>query len=197
MKKSRVFDEIIVLTDSKKIQKLSINYGAKCPFLRPKKLNKENVGVLDICKYFLNLKIINNIDNLCCTFPVSPLTFAKDYKKAIKLLLKDENIDFVFSASKNSHPIEKTLIIKNKKLKMKFGKKYYPISSKFLEDTYHDNGQFYLAKVNTWKRKKIIYSDNSKFINIPHWRGQDVDVIDDWIKTKLIFNQIKMRYIKV
>ena len=35
--KSNVFDEIVVSTDSKKIQKIAKYYGAKSWFLRPKK----------------------------------------------------------------------------------------------------------------------------------------------------------------
>ena len=35
-KKSKIIDEIMVTTDSKKIQKKAINFGANAPFLRPR-----------------------------------------------------------------------------------------------------------------------------------------------------------------
>ena len=38
--KSKLFDKIIVSTDSSKIAKLSKKYGAEIPFLRPKKTLK-------------------------------------------------------------------------------------------------------------------------------------------------------------
>ena len=37
--KSKLFDKIIVSTDSKKISKISISYGATVPSLRPRKLS--------------------------------------------------------------------------------------------------------------------------------------------------------------
>ena len=46
-KKSKLFDEIFVSTDSKKIKKISEQYGAKVPFLREKNyqmmLSKRNL----------------------------------------------------------------------------------------------------------------------------------------------------------
>ena len=38
LQKSRIFDQIIVSTDSKKIAKIAKKYGAVVPFLRPKKI---------------------------------------------------------------------------------------------------------------------------------------------------------------
>ena len=38
---SKVFDEIVVSTDSKKIQKIAVKRGVKCWFLRSKKLSSD------------------------------------------------------------------------------------------------------------------------------------------------------------
>ena len=35
-KKSKIFDKVIVSTDSKKISNIALKYGAEIPFLRPK-----------------------------------------------------------------------------------------------------------------------------------------------------------------
>ena len=40
-KKSKIFDHIVVSTDSKKIQKIAIKYGAESWFLRPSRLSKK------------------------------------------------------------------------------------------------------------------------------------------------------------
>ena len=40
-KKSKIFNRIVVSTDSKRIQKIALNYGADSWFLRPQKLAKK------------------------------------------------------------------------------------------------------------------------------------------------------------
>ena len=43
--KSKYVDYILVTTNSNKVKKLSIKYGANVPFLRPEKLSKSNSKV--------------------------------------------------------------------------------------------------------------------------------------------------------
>ena len=40
--KSKYINKILVSTDSKRYQKLSIKYGAEAPFLRPKNISQDN-----------------------------------------------------------------------------------------------------------------------------------------------------------
>ena len=65
------------------------------------------------------------------------------------------------------------------------------ISSKFLEENYHDTGYLYWAKANTWKNDFIEYNSKSSFIKIPNWRAQDLDTYDDLKKIDLIFKSLQ------
>ena len=58
---------------------------------------------------------------------------------------------------------------------------------------YHDIGQFYWASPLAWNTKVEIYNKNSSIIKIPHWRAQDIDYKDDWIKTEKIFKALKKK----
>jgi len=46
-KDSKIFDKIIVSTDNKKIAKISKEFGAEVPFLRPKNLSTKYSNALD------------------------------------------------------------------------------------------------------------------------------------------------------
>ena len=194
--KSKIFDKIIVLTDSKKIESIAKKSGAEVPFLRPKKLNHDSVGIQDIIRYYLkNEKSGKKIDYICCIFPTSPLIFPKDIIKGYKKI-KENKYEFVFSASNFSHtPLRSFLINEKKQLinKMLFNKKNFFKSSKEFESIYHDIGQFYWASPSSWNKKQEIYNKNSCIIKIPHWRAQDIDYEDDWIKTERIFKTLKKR----
>ena len=117
VKKSNVFDEIIVSTDSSKIIKIALKRGAKIYFKRPKKLCKDNTTTLEIIrhsvKYIFNKKI--KISNICCIYPTAILLKASHIKKSYAIF---NNIKegFLFSAAKFEHPIERALRRKGKKI---------------------------------------------------------------------------------
>ena len=72
-------------------------------------------------------------------------------------------------------------------------KKFFNTSSKFFTKTYHDIGYFYWAKTDTWRNEFLSYSSKSSFIEIPNWRAQDLDTLDDLKKVDLIFKSLKKR----
>ena len=45
---SKLFDDVIVSTDSKEIAKVAISLGANVPFLRTKNLSSDNVPIIDV-----------------------------------------------------------------------------------------------------------------------------------------------------
>ena len=186
-KKSKIFDKIIISTDSKKIITKLKKYNTEF-IIRPKELNKEKYGIDEVMSYSLSL-IKGKISYACCLFPCAPLMTADDIIKGYKKIQTNKYLH-TFAASNFSHPIEKSFKIKNSKIKMIFSKKFMQISSKFLSDTYHDTGYFYWAKANTRKNKNIEYTSNSSFVKIPNWRAQDLDSFDDLKKVDLIFKSL-------
>ena len=46
--KSRIFENVYVYTDSKKIAKIAVRYGAKVPFMRPKYLSDDKTGLKEV-----------------------------------------------------------------------------------------------------------------------------------------------------
>ncbi len=52
--KSKYIDDVFVSTDCPKILKISKNYGAQVPFLRPKKLAQDKSKSFDAIKHWLN-----------------------------------------------------------------------------------------------------------------------------------------------
>jgi len=53
-KKSKYIKKIIVSTDNNETKKFSINQGAECPFIRPKKLSSEKINLEQVQQFSLN-----------------------------------------------------------------------------------------------------------------------------------------------
>ena len=72
----KFIDRVIVSTDSKKYKKISENFGAEVPFLRPKNISKDDSLDIDLFKHTINwLKKNENYEpNLIVHLrPTSPL----------------------------------------------------------------------------------------------------------------------------
>ena len=49
-----------------------------------------------------------------------------------------------------------------------------------LKRVYHDAGQFYWGKKNSWLRSEPVFSKNSSIVYIPKWRAHDINTMEDW-----------------
>ena len=190
-KESKIFDRIIVSSDSEKIIKIAKKFGAETPFTRPKNISKDSSSTIDVIKHAI--KWLQENGNkpkfICCIYATSPLMLPEDLKKSLKIIKKNK---FVIAVSKYSYPIQKSFYLIKNKIKL-----YNPlsrsISSQKLKDTYHDAGQFYWATTKTWLNKKSILNNNSYVFKLPQMRVQDIDSLDDWKIAEKLF---KFRKIK-
>ncbi len=118
--KSKSFHDIVVSTDSKKIQKISKKFGADVPFLRPKKISGDKAKAVDALHHALvfcekkNKIKYDYIVELMCT---NPLKNSTDIKKVINLQIKSK-ADSVIAVLKlnDHHPIRIKKIV-NKKIR--------------------------------------------------------------------------------
>ena len=192
LKKSKIFDHIIVSTDSKKIASISKKYGADVPFLRPKNLSGDKPGTFQVLKHavsWLNKKGFDP-ELVCCVYPTAVLLQIKDLKYGLKAI-KTKKWNYVISATTFEHPIFRSFKNTTKgKIKLIYPKKIEKNTQNF-EDVYHDAGQFYWGKKESWLKKSKIIGPRSKMIPIPRWRTQDIDTMNDWHKAKIIFQLLK------
>ena len=57
-----------------------------------------------------------------------------------------------------------------------------------LPQAYFDAGQFYWGTAEAWLNKSVIFSDQSKIVELPRYRVQDIDTTDDWMRAELMAN---------
>ena len=87
---SNIFSHVIVSTEDKEIAKISKQYGAEIPFMRPKNLAKDNTGMAEVMVHAVSKLQSLGYDfdifvNRDCTVPFIQNS---DIKSSIKLLRK-------------------------------------------------------------------------------------------------------------
>ena len=179
-KKTKIFDKIIVSTDSDKIGSIAQKYGAEYLFKRPKKLSGDQIPTSLVVKHAINyLKKENQEPNfICCIYPTAPLILPQDLINSYKII-KNKKYKCVFSAVKNSYPIQRAFYLNKKKQINMLNKKNFNKRSQDFPETFHDAGQFYWGTYNSWMNNQINFSKTSKIYLLPQLRAQDIDNFDD------------------
>jgi CMP-N,N'-diacetyllegionaminic acid synthase len=163
-KQSKLFDKILVSTDSKKYQKIARYYGAYVPFLRPKKISKSTSPDYDWVKHALDF--LKKKENLTYDFffilrPTNPFRTKKTIINAWKKFKKNKKIESLRAVEIcNQHP-GKMWLIKNQLIKpllnLRINKQpSYNNQKKALPNVYIQNASLEISKVSVVKKFKTI-----------------------------------------
>jgi N-acylneuraminate cytidylyltransferase len=177
LKSFKLFDKIIVSTDSSKIEKIVLRHKIEV-LKRNKTLANAKTSTITVIKNVLtNLRSVKNNDYVFCIYPTSIFVKKKYLILAISMLSKKTS--FVFTAKKYDSPIYRAFFLKNKKLNVVFKNKAN-VNTQKLKETFFDAAQFYLGKKNNWLKEKEIFSERSNFLIYSKFSSQDIDDMDDW-----------------
>ena len=185
---SSVFDKVIVSTDSEDIAKISREYGAEVPFIRPDELSDSFSGISDVMKHAINWLNLNgfDIENACCVYATAPFIKKIDIISGLNKLITSD-YDYVLSVGEFESSVQRAVVNKDEKgLSMLFSMKNFDIRSQDFESVYFDAGQFCWGKKNAWINDKI-FNNNTGFIEIPSDRTIDIDTKQDWEKAELLY----------
>lgn len=140
-KKNKLINQTFVSTDSKKIQKISFKYGAKCPFLRPSKISRDNSTDIEVFKHFYKFykkKYKKKIDLLIHIRATTPLRSVSLVNKLINIMIKNKSYSSLRCFKPSSISPYK-MWIKNKKVALKLintKKEYHSMPRQFLPNVY-------------------------------------------------------------
>ena len=204
--KSNVFDEIVVSTDSKKIQKVARHYGAKSWFLRPKKFSHDKSSKLLAIRHALteSENYFNKKFKICVDLDITaPLRKIQDIKKAIKEFKKKKSNNLVSVCYARRNPyfnmVEKhknvVQLVKNIKNSNKFSRSFtsdFNITRRQDAPTvYEMNASIYIFTRETLIKKiKLLNKKTSLFV-MPRQRSIDIDDIYDLNLVKILIKDDK------
>ena len=186
--KSKIFSEIYVSTDSKKIAKISEKFGAKVLYPRPKHLSNDKAKLIDVMKYEIKnlLKKKKRLNFVFCILPGA--IFLKKQHYLIGLKKINKKIDFVMTATKNDNENIKNFYFKKNKFKL-INPEFENFMTQEIPQTYKDAAQFYFADFKTWLKKKSVFTKKTKIVLLNKKNTIDIDNLSDWKNAKKIFKR--------
>ena len=192
--KTKIFDLIVVTSDSSRILNISKKFGANVLIKRPKIISNDEAPTNKVIIHaidYLKAQGINISTNssICCVYPCNPFILVKDLKKAFFFFKKDSS-KFVLSVTEYSHPIQRALQLNKNFLTKPFFKNNLNENTQNFRKSYFDAGQFCFGSENLWKTKKNSFR-GSRSIIIPSWRSVDIDDMSDWKRAEILFKNYK------
>jgi pseudaminic acid cytidylyltransferase len=188
LKESELFDEIFVSTDSREIANIAQEFGAKVPFLRSADLSEDHSLTVPVIADFIKRNAVTMDSVVCCAYATAPLMRSSDLRLAYSELFNNNQPDYVCAVSRYDYPIQRALKKTNGIMNMAQIANLETLSQEF-EPMYHDAGQFYFAKAKTWEIQKPMLV-NTFGVELPSWRVQDIDTLEDWQRAELLYKVI-------
>ena len=175
-KKVKIIDKIYVSTDSLKIKKIAVKYGALVPFLRPKKYAYDNSPSQELIIHLL--KNLNyKTDYVVLLQPTSPLRNYRDIEASLKNCIK-----------KGLKSLVSVTCLSNFKLNLlkKPSKNIKLLDKKQVSKFKHINGSIFILKASDFLIKKKIINSSTKFFETNKNESIDIDTNLDFEFAKIL-----------
>ena len=195
--KSKIFDKIVISSDSETILKYSSKLNVDFVIKRPKSLSNNSVSKIDVIKHAVlkSEKFFNQeFDYVCDLDVTSPLRTSIDIHKCFKLITK-KHVSNVFTVIKSSkNPYFNVIELKNDKVSLVKSSNKLFFTRQSSPKTFDMNASIYF-----WKRGKLFIDGNlfnkNTAIHIMEEFCIDIDNIYDFELVNLIFNKNKKLYL--
>ena len=189
---SKLFNEVMVSTDSDEIAEIAKQYGAKVPFMRSSKNSDDHASTMDALKEVLDVyKATENktFEYACCIYPTAPLIQSIKLEEGFKKITGKESFNSVFPIVAFGYPVLRGLEIDTNGLTKMVWPEYIHTRSQDLKPIFHDAGQWY------WFKPKCIssslFTEKTASVILREEEVQDIDNMVDWKLAEMKYKLLK------
>lgn len=188
---SKLFDRVVVSTDSEEIAATSVTWGAEAPFLRPEELSDDMAGTDSVLLHAIEWLELHGgtPDYLCCIYATAAFVQAQYLRQGFELLVQNQATT-AFSVATYPYPIFRSLKINTAGRLEMFWPRHLKSRSQDLPEAYHDAGQFYWLAVKKYKREGKLFSEDAIPVVLPRWLVQDIDTEEDFVRAELMYRSL-------
>lgn len=187
---SGVFDEVMVSTEDEEIAEIAKKYGANVPFYRSERTSNDFASTVDVIEEVVDEyeKRGKTFDMIVCIYPTAPFITAERLKEAVEKLASS-NADTLIPVVRFSYPPQRALVIKDDMLVFN-DTRYLNSRSQDLEKHYHDAGQFYVTKTESFKTYREFMVGKVLPMELSELEVQDIDNEVDWKLAELKYKML-------
>jgi len=162
-KKSGLFDEIMVSTDSREYGDIAKKWGANVPFLRSDELSNDTASSWDVVKEVIERYRVlgTEFDTVALLQPTSPLRTSNDIVEGYKVL-EEKAANFVVGVCEMDHsPLWSNTLPDDLLMENFIRPEVVRMPRQSIPTYYRINGALYIIKVNYLMKSPDIYGERS------------------------------------
>jgi|TARA_B100000315_G_scaffold56702_1_gene51045 CMP-N,N'-diacetyllegionaminic acid synthase len=189
---SRLFDKIVVSTDSVEIREIAKRYGAESWFSRPAELSSDDSPKIPVIQHALEeseKKFSCKFDHIIDLDATSPLRNVEDIRKAYKVFLKDGFDNLISGTRSRKNPYFNMIESKNGKVELSKQLKNTPVNRQQSPQVYDMNASIYVWSRDFLLKNNSLFSGKLGFYEMPEDRSIDIDSSLDWEIVKMIMEK--------
>lgn len=192
-KKSGMFDEIMVSTDSEYYAAIAKSCGASVPFLRSEKMSGDQASSWDTVREVLEeyKKLGQEFDTVALLQPTSPLRQAWHIKEGYEMLHAKQANAIVGVAPMEHSPLWSNVLPADNSMKNFFREEICNKPRQELEQYYRVNGALYIVRVRILFDNGNIYEDGCYAYKMESQYSVDIDSDVDFKIAQILMDTIK------
>ena len=189
---SRLFDEVMVSTDSVHIADIATKYCASVPFLRSQESSDDYSSTTDVLNEVIKTYGMNGVmfDEFCCIYPTAPFVTAKKLVESYQIL-QAPDVYNVVPMVQFSFPPQRGMKVTSQGYLKPVDTDGINSRSQDLSVLYHDCGQFYWIKTEEFLNNDDFLNNHTKPFFVPETEVQDIDNETDWQLAELKYRFMK------
>lgn len=182
---SGLFAKVLVSTDDAEIAGIARRAGADVPFERPAGLSDDTTATTPVLRHAVDYMLASGdaLHAVCCIYATAPFLQHGDLARGLALL-KSGDWQYVFAATRFAYPVFRSFQKRADGSLEMFFPEHFGTRSQDLPEAWHDAGQFYWGRPSAWTTEARIFDRHSTVVPIPHWRVQDIDTEEDWVRAE-------------
>lgn len=188
---SGVFDEIMVSTDDMEIAEIAKKYGAEVPFYRSEATANDFAVTSQVLGEVIEeySRRGKKFDEVCCIYPTAPFVTGARLKEAMESLA-DTGADSVLPVVRFSFPPQRGVKLNDGCLEYVYPQ-HRNTRSQDLEPWYHDVGQFYCIRVESFLKQRGLVMEKTVPLVLSEMEIQDIDTEEDWKLAELKYRLLQ------
>jgi pseudaminic acid cytidylyltransferase len=179
---SGVFDAVAVSTDDEEIAAVAKSLGAEVPFVRPPELCDDQTATIPVIAHAIRWWEENRcaLEYCCCVYATAPFLQPQYLRQGLDVMQKRPEADFAFSVTSYAFPIFRAMRIADGGRAEMFWPENEMRRSQDLPEAWHDAGQFYWGRRDSFLGDKGLFTARSYAVVLPRHLVQDIDTPEDW-----------------
>lgn len=179
-RRSGLFDDIIVSTESEEIREICEGHGIEIPFMRPTDLATDSAQLVDVVRHVLDTCQASgkSYDNFCILWATAPLRTATHICEAYALL--SDRVEAVIGTTTYKRSVFSAMVIEEDGwLSPLFPDR---LRSRRVEqpDVVVDNGSLCWVRTSAFREHGTWLPPKIKGYEMPRHCSQDIDDVQDW-----------------